>query len=67
MPAGGRLAMLDPGTSDLFFWNLACLAGLAFDWAFTAPVIPGNEAAFSDPMAIPPPLMAMVLDALGSA
>ena len=66
MAPGGHVAMFDPGTCDPFFWNIACLGGLAFDWAFTAPVVPGNEAAFWDDMTVPPSLLDTILDRLAA-
>ena len=67
MAPGGHVAMFDPGTSDPFFWNIACLGGLEFDWAFTAPVVPGNEAAFGDEMTVPAALLDTILDRLAAA
>ena len=66
MPQGGRVAMFDPGIADPFFWNIACLGGLDFDWAFTAPVVPGNEAAFRDDMTVPPALLDTILGRLAA-
>ena len=66
MAPGGHMAMFDPGTADPFFWNIACLGGLAFDWGFTAPVVPGNAAAFSDDMTVPPALLDTILGRLAA-
>ena len=66
MAPGGHVAMFDPGTADLFFWNIACVAGLELDWAFTAPVVPGNVAAFSDEMTVAPDQFDIILGRLAA-
>ncbi len=52
MPAGGRLAMISGRRFDVFFWDLACVAGLGFDWVFTQPL----ETYRPDHLTAPAPL-----------
>ena len=37
-PKECRVTMFDPGLHDLFFWDLAALAGQPFTWVFAAPL-----------------------------
>jgi hypothetical protein len=38
-PPGCEVTMLDPGIGDFYFWDLACLAGLGFNWVFSGPLV----------------------------
>lgn len=64
MPPGGRVAMFEGGNCDPFFWDLACLCGHAFHWAFTAPATDYDMAMLSRPMTIDPGLARLVLERL---
>jgi hypothetical protein len=61
MPAGGHVGMLSPGYYDTFYWDLACLAGHRFDWAFTAPVRPFDMALLEGEMMLPARQLRQVL------
>jgi hypothetical protein len=63
MAPGGRVTMLDPGVADFFFWDIACLAGLRFDWVFTQAVRPGAIERKEAPTAIDTALLQDVLHA----
>ena len=54
MAQGGRVGVIGPGYCDYFYWDLACLAGLDFDWAFTEPLAPFSMALLEREMTIPP-------------
>lgn len=64
MPQGGQVAMFEGGNCDFFFWDLACLAGHRFDWAFTAPVTAFDSQMLERDMTIDPALARQVLAAL---
>jgi hypothetical protein len=64
MPPGGRVAMFEAGNCDPFFWDLACLCGHAFHWAFTAPATDYDMAMLTRPMSIDPGLARLVLERL---
>lgn|GEM_PF-4377337 len=61
MPPGGRAGMFEGGNCDPFFWDLACLAGHAFHWAFTAPATDYDMAMLERQMTIEPALAERVL------
>ena len=63
MAPGGRVTMIDPGVADCFFWDIACLAGLRFDWVFTQAVRPGAIERKETPTAIDTALLQDVLHA----
>jgi capsular polysaccharide biosynthesis protein len=63
MAPGGRVAMLDGGSCDSFFWDLACLRGLDFAWGFTAPVAAYDFRLLERPVTVPPDLLAELLEA----
>jgi capsular polysaccharide biosynthesis protein len=63
MVPGGRMAMLDGGSCDSFFWDLACLRGLDFAWGFTAPVAAYDFGLLDRPVTVPPDLLAEMLEA----
>ena len=60
MAPRGRVTMIDPGVADFFLWDIACLAGLRFDWVFTQAVRPG---AIEPPTMIDPALLQDMLHA----
>lgn len=64
MPPGGRVAMFEGGNCDPFFWDLACLCGHGFHWAFTAPATAYDYAMLTRPMTIDPGLAQLVLERL---
>ena len=64
MPPGGRVGMFEGGNCDPFFWDLACLAGHAFHWAFTAPATDYDMAMLEREMTIAPALAEAVLGEL---
>jgi capsular polysaccharide biosynthesis protein len=53
-PPGARVGMFEGGNCDAFFWDLACLAGHEFHWAFTAPVTDYDMAMLTRPITIAP-------------
>jgi capsular polysaccharide biosynthesis protein len=61
MPQGGRAGMFEGGNCDPFFWDLACLAGHRFHWAFTAPATAYDMAMLERDMTIDPALAQTVL------
>lgn len=63
MAPGGRVTVLDPGVADLFLWDMACLAGLRFDWVFTQALRPGASARMEAPTMIDPALLQDMLHA----
>lgn len=66
MPQGGHVGMLSPGYYDTFYWDLACLAGHRFDWAFTAPVRPFEMALLEGEFTLPARQLRQVLARLVS-
>ncbi|MCC6718268.1 MAG: glycosyltransferase family 61 protein [Acetobacteraceae bacterium] len=64
MAPGGRVAMFEGGNCDPFFWDLACLSGHAFHWAFTAPATEYDTALLDREMTIDPAMARHVLSAL---
>lgn len=44
-PNSAKVLVLDPGTHDIFFFDLACLKGQSFAWLFAAPLEPPSLAA----------------------
>jgi len=62
MAPGGRVTMIGSEVCDFFFWDIACLAGLRFDWAFAAPIAPFSVELQDRPLAIDPTLLARLLD-----
>jgi capsular polysaccharide biosynthesis protein len=62
MPSGGCVGMVGPGYCDYFYWDLACLAGLDFHWAFAAPVEPFRMELLERDMTIPPRLLRRLLE-----
>lgn len=63
MAPGGRVTMIEPGVADFFFWDLACLAGLRFDWAFSQAIRPGAVERMEASTAIDLALLRDVLHA----
>lgn len=66
MEEGGRVGMIGPGYRDYFYWDLACLAGLRIDWAFTGPLEPSPDALLFAPMAVDPRLLRRTLAGLAA-
>ncbi len=64
MPPGGRMGVLSPGYCDYFYWDLACLAGHDFTWAFTAPLGPFTADLLARDIALAPRLLRRLLAAL---
>lgn len=64
MPPGSRIGMFEGGNCDPFFWDLACLAGHRFHWAFTRPVRDYDMAMLDRDMTIDPLLMRRMLAVL---
>ena len=64
MAPGGRAGMFEGGNCDPFFWDLACLSGHAFHWAFTAPATDYDMAMLDREMTIDPVLARQVLAVL---
>ena len=64
MPPGGEVAMFEAGNGDFFFWDLACLAGHRFHWAFTAPLAAWQPDMLRRDMTIDPQLARLVLHGL---
>jgi hypothetical protein len=64
MPPEGRAGMIGPGYADYFYWDLACLAGLPFHWGFAAPLERFRMELLERPLALPPRLLARLLDAV---
>lgn len=64
MEPGGRVGMFEGGNCDPFFWDLACLSGHAFHWAFTSPAAGYDLAMLERAMTIDPALARQVLAAL---
>jgi capsular polysaccharide biosynthesis protein len=52
MPPGSRVGMLDPGSCDPGFWELACLKGQQFTWIFTREVTPFEHARHNSPFPV---------------
>lgn len=63
MAPGGHVAMLDGGSCDSFFWDLACLRGLGFAWGFTAPVAAYDAGLLERPVTVPADLLDELLEA----
>jgi capsular polysaccharide biosynthesis protein len=61
MEAGGRVGMVGPGYPDYFFWDMACLAGLRFDWAFAGPLHPFRFDLLEAPITLGPDRLRRVL------
>jgi hypothetical protein len=66
MAPGGRVGMFEGGNCDPFFWDLACLGGHRFDWAFTAPAGAYDMAMLEREMTVDPALARDVLGALAA-
>ena len=63
MAPGGRVTMIGSAIPDFFFWDIACLAGLRFDWVFTEPMYPDAPELFASPVTIAPALLGELLSA----
>lgn len=48
-PRSARILVLDPGTHDLFFYDLACLRGQSFAWAFSGPLVRADTTRLHAP------------------
>jgi hypothetical protein len=61
MAPGGRVGTIGPGYCDYFYWDLACLAGLGFDWGFAAPVERFRRGMLDEAITLPLGMLRRIL------
>lgn len=61
MDRGGQVATFSPPYCDYFYWDLACLSGHGFAWAFTGPITAFRGALLDQAMTIDTGLLGRVL------